>query len=440
MDVNEYIELNLVHSLHNSQRMSHRGCKRKYDWIYRHGYYPQVTAKPLEFGVAFHKAMETFYNPSTWNDKEVAEALAKVVFVATCDEQFKEFSRLNPGLVGPEVAADYQERKDLGLGMLKHYFKYESPAHDDNLTPVHVEISFEVPISGPNGQTLWCKCTRCWTKQVAYWKSQGVDVDADPSNEFAKTFEPERAHSIYTTMNKWTWRRVNGLLWDGLPVTFGGRIDCLVKDAYGRYWIVDWKTAAKLSTGEPGADDDFLWLDDQITGYCWAMWVLGIKIAGFVYAEIKKAVPEEPEPNKTIRLGRMFSVNRQINTTYEMYFSTVRDNDPVAFSNGLYDDFFEFLRSPAGPKYHLRHQIHRTEYELQQAGVNLYNEACDILAENARIYPTPGRFSCGYCAFKEPCLSKNRGEDYLYTLETLFDKRTKHYFEESEPSTDKAKS
>lgn len=216
----------------------------------------------------------------------------------------------------------------------------------------------------------------------------------------------------------------------------------LAVDEYDRYWIFDWKTAARLSTGEPGADDDYMLLDDQITSYCWAIWLIGkllsveIPVAGFVYAQIKKAVPVEPEPNKRPRLGRMFSVNKSQETTYELYLKTVAENDPGAYEAGLYDDFLEYLREFGGV-YHKRHQITRTDTELENAGRNIYYEALDILDPNKRIYPSPGRFACQDCAFRGPCLSMNRGEDYLYALESMFEKRPYKYWEVQELSTDK---
>lgn len=426
LSVNECIDLNLVHSIHNTQRMSHRSCGRKYDFIFRQGYYPTKTPKPLEFGVAYHVAMQTFYEPRTWHDKVTAAALALKAFKDTCEEQYKKYCRDNEPT--PEVRADYDERIVLGLGMLKHYFKWESPEWDSNLEPVKVEISFEVPIDGPNGEQLRCKCDRCFAKWIAsehsaYSLLLCKNTHQDAYDGSGREFSQDEYRDT---------------CWDGLPVTFGGRIDAIVKDRLGRLWIVDWKTAARLSTGEPGADDDFLYLDDQITGYCWALRKAGIPIAGFIYAEIKKALPEEPEPMKVIRLGRRFSVSQQINTTYEMYYKTVKENDPGAFQNGAYDDFLEFLKGPKGPKYHLRHQIERNDAELDNAGLDLFHEAQDILRERTHVYRTPGRFTCGYCAYREPCVSKNRGEDYVYTLETLFEKRTKHYFETEAPSTDKA--
>jgi hypothetical protein len=79
----------------------------------------------------------------------------------------------------------------------------------------------------------------------------------------------------------------------------------------------------------------------------------------------------------------------------------------------------------------------RTEDELLAFQENLFYEAQEMVDPNHHIYPNPGKMHCGSCAFFDPCVGKNRGEDYIVTLETMYDKRTKHYWEDAEPSTDK---
>jgi hypothetical protein len=374
-------------------------------------YYPLITPKPLEFGSAFHKAMEKFYDPLTWHDKETAAALALAAFVEECKEQYKRYLRLNKGNIDPDMKADYNERIQLGLGMLRYYTKYVSGEYDVNFKPVKVEIEFEVPIKSPAGEYMWCKCDQCW-KRTHTW------LHANKPSAYPM---------------EWVDAEHDRAAWKGLPVTYGGRIDMLAQDELGRYWVFDWKTAARLSSAS--GNDEFMLLDDQITSYCWALWSLGIPVAGFVYAEIKKATPEEPEPNKTQRMGRWYSVNKQMSTTYEMYKATVEENDPQAYFAGRYDDFLAYLKSDDGPKFHVRHQIFRSDIELQNAGVNIWHEANDMTNPDLRIYPSPGRYACSFCAYREPCLMKNKGEDYMYTLNTMFEKRSKHYFEERSSTT-----
>lgn len=410
--VNKYIELNLVHSVHVSERRSFRGCRRRWSWIFRDLWYPPMTAKPLEFGIAYHKACEHWYDPDFWgNDREIRKVETLQVFRKECQRQLSKYKQgVRDGKIqqfetDEDVERDYKERIELGQGMLQEMFKTSAELDHDTYTPIGVEVKFEVPITDEDGNNLWCKCDRCWKKQEARWMN------------IAAAWVPDRED------------------WKGLPVTFGGRIDMLAQDIYGRYWIFDWKTAARLSTGEANAPDDFLWFDDQITGYCWALWTLGMDVAGFVYHEQKKAMAEEPEPLKRPYKGALFSQNKQKTYDYEVYKKTVEENDPQGFAAGLYDEYIQYLKE--NNVFYKRHTITRNESELKAAGVQIAWEAEEITNPKLRIYKSAGRFSCGFCAFKEPCLAIDRGEDYLYTLESLFDKREKLYYEQAESSTDK---
>lgn len=421
--IDDYIDAGLCHSTHTTTRRSFRGCRRRWSWIFQDGYYPKITARPLEFGVAFHSAMEAYYGSylDLWENPDPAASLDLSIgtFQGVCEQQYKKYLRNDPTKIGdPDVRAEYDDRVQLGVGMLRYYFGHIQPSADKGLKPVKVEISFEVPITGPNGEELWCKCDRCWKRWDA-WLTH-ADRNKEVPYEVAMTSREE---------------------WRGLPVTYGGRIDIIFEDRDGNYWIGDWKTAMRLSGVDPGSADDYMWNDDQIKSYCWAMRLIGLPVAGFIYAELKKAVPVEPEPNKSVRLGRMYSVNKQLATTYELYLKTVSENDTAAYEQGLYDDMLEHLRT--GPIFHSRHVIRCTDEELDNVGWDIFYEAEEMTNPNLRIYPNPGRFHCkglsdwSGCAFWEPCIGKNRGEDYLYTLETMFEKRTKHYWEDAPATTDK---
>lgn len=398
--VNAYIELGLTHSIRTSERRSFRGCRRRHHWIFDQYYYPRVTPKPLEFGVAYHKAKEVLYDPTTWGNFKVAEALALTTFKQTCVEQLESFKKKNPESYTPEVQTDYDERVRLGLGMLKYYVRGVLMRAVELLTPIKVELEFEVPLA----KELWCKCNSC-RKRYASWLDLQV---SDLSSRF-------------------DW-----FTWQGLPVTFGGRIDCLAQDKYGRYWIIDWKTARCLT---PEGDEDFLLLDDQITGYCWALSTLGIDIAGFLYVEIRKAFPEEPVELARARKGCQFSTNKQNPTDYATFLRVIKENDYEAYKAGAYTEYLTWLLE-SGPRYHCRHQISRSSQELEMAGRNLYLEASEIVNPDRLIYPSPGRFSCSFCAYREPCIALNKGEDVNYLLTTMYDKRSYHYWENKAPSTE----
>lgn len=407
-EVNALVRERLVHEIHTSERKSFRGCRRRWKWIFKDYYYPKMTAKPLEFGVAFHNAMETLYTPETWKmDRDVVMNAAIQVFIDTCNEQKERYLK-NKELYTLEAAGqdeeDYEERIELGKGMLRYFAKDKMPEWDKNWTPRKVEVEFIAPIQNPDtGEYLFCKCVTC---------QRTID-----------TYAEQNENGVYdiTTLRE-----------QGLPVALAGRIDAIMEDARGNLWIVDWKTAGQMS----GTNDEFLYLDDQISSYVMALRrKLNVDIKGFLYVELRKAVPEPPQENKSRRLGRLYSVSKNQATNEEIYRKTVSENDTEAYENGLYDDFLTFLHEE-GTVYAHRYQIMKTDDELEQIERTLFAEASDMVDENLRIYPNSGKFNCGWCAFRQPCLEVNRRGDHLFLLEELFDKRTKHYWVK-ELSTDK---
>ncbi len=401
MDVDSLIEQGLVHEIHTSERRSYRACRRRWDWIFRQNYYPKMTAKPLEFGVAYHKAMEVYYDPETWDwDRQVIAASAIIEFVKVCEEQLKNALEQSDQLyLDEDVEEDYKERVELGKGMLKYYFNEVAPVEDRGWKPVKVEIGFMVAIPDPRtGEYIMCRCDQCWEK---WFKTNA----GDPG------FKDNRA------------------VWPGLPVVYAGRLDMLAQDDRGNYYIFDWKTAARIAT-----DYEFLYLDDQIVSYCWALQKLGIDVKGFVYHEQRKAFPMPPVKNKQRRLGRLFSVNKQQPTDYDSYLKAVKEEDAAAYEQGLYDEMLEYLENDKAP-FHLRHQVNKSWAELEQTEKMIGYEALEIINPDLFIYPNPGRFGCNFCAFRQPCMEMNSNGDVQYALDTLFEKR-EHYYVRQDASTE----
>jgi hypothetical protein len=421
--VNWCIDHSLVHEIHTSERRSFRGCRRRWDWLFRDNLYPLTTAKPLEFGVAFHEAMETYYDPEKAEfPVEVRAALAIEAFKEKCEAQRKKAEEYWGGSLDPSIEADYNERVELGVGMLRYYTQKVAPTWDYGWTTEKVEVSFMLPIPHPDtGDYIYCTCDLCWEK----WEKFQLKSIEPPEKTGDSHVDSILFRSYAEDLSTIPRSRTD---WNGLPVTYAGRLDVLARDANGDLWVVDWKTAAQIP-------DDHYWLDldDQVGSYPWALNRLGIPVRGFVYVEIKKAFPEPPKENASRRKGCKFSVSRSQNTTYEDYFAYVMEHDAEAVVEGHYEEFFAWLKENP-TKFFERHVIYHSPERMAAIERNIGQEALDMIDPGLRIYPSPGRFACGGCAFRQPCLEKDAGGDYQYYLDTMYEERVPYYVRE--PSTE----
>lgn len=387
VNLDEYVQdmmaRKLTHEVHQSEMRSFDSCRRRWNWVFRDNYYPPMTPKPLEFGVAFHKAMEVLHEPATWSFQSlVLGSLAEKAFVDECKKQKKAYLNYRDkyALEGSEEE-DYEERFTLGRGMIWYYVKAQLAKMQELYTPITVETSFDVPLMD-EGKFLLCKCKRC-------------------RKDFAKS---------------------GGGRWFGNPVVYSGRVDIIMRDMRGDYWILDWKTAAALRDIE-----DYLELDIQISSYVMALRrKLGLNIVGFLYFELRKAYPEPPRMNASPRLGRWFSVNRQQATDYDTYLKTIKEEDKEGYESGAYDDFLMYLKA-SGPTFFRVIPVYKSDYEMDDTEREIVMRVREMVNPDVRIYRSPGQFHCSGCAFKLPCKMKSAGEDYQYTLDTLYEKREPYF-------------
>jgi hypothetical protein len=364
--------------IRTSDRGQFKGCRRAWDWGSKIRGNLEFRRPPsyLEFGTAIHKAMEIYYTPETWHmDRDVIGALAIVGFVENYKQARAEYLRfIGQEVLGEVEQATWEEQLELGKKMLLNYIGWAKPR--DRFTPKFVEVEFEVPVPVPPGLSL------------------------PPGFE-------DRGGYLY---------------FHDRPVVYQGRIDLVLEDEYGDLWIDDHKTTAQMREDTI----TFLELDEQTGSYCWAIQeMMGVKVAGALYNELYKGVPEPPAQNQRQRQGRWFSVNKQQDTSYELYLATVKEQDATAYEKGLYDEILDHLKA-SGNKYFRRTQIHRSQTELQNLGFTICLEAIDML-DSPRIYPNPTKFRCGWCAFRGPCLAVNDGSDATWMLKENYQKRTDNH-------------
>jgi hypothetical protein len=386
----------MPHEIHVSERRSFRGCRKRWNWAYREGFVPDSPIKALEFGIAYHSAMEAFYNPETWDALTAEQRLGQAieVFNRECDQQAQKYLTANHLQELPlEQEQDFIERLELGEGMLTYYATYIHPKMDSWFKPVAVEIPFEVPVMDPDFPNVHLTCTNSPACGQAH-ENSGPDS----------------------------------------YVVYAGRVDMLVEDLrYGGYYIWDHKTAAQMMR-----DDGFLQLDDQIGSYCWALsHVLQLDICGFIYAECRKDYPREPKLLKRQMGGRAFSTAANQATSLEIFEAHIIKHDAQAYLDGCYDEYIKFLKSAEATQFTQRFIIRKSKAELDSIGKNISMEAADMVDSKTRIYPSVGRYTCSTCAFRRPCLGEFMGEDVQYLLETEYIQTNRRYWMDQPTSSDK---
>lgn len=359
-----------MHEIHNSERKSFRSCRRRWDWAYRDGYVPMEPEPALTFGIAFHRGLETFYNPDAWTATDVEEKLTAAIeaFLVECNIQKQQYLKDHSLRELPEEKEDeFLNSLDLGSGMLAYHAQFVHSDFDDWFKPVMVEIPFEVPLMDPDRPGMLLHCTN----SPACGQTHSNDPNSDDS-----------------------------------IVVYAGRVDALMEDLrYGGYFVWDHKTASLLAK-----DEEFLQLDDQVGGYSWALSVmLNLDVRGFIYAESRKDFPRPPRLLKRMHKGCLFSTSMTQATSIEIFEPYVAKHDPEAFIAGKYDEYLEFLRSAAATQFSQRFTVIKSDEELFNIGENIAVEAADMV-RSPRIYPNVSRFHCKSCKYRQPCIASFRGE------------------------------
>lgn len=334
--------------IRTSDKASFKRCRQSWDWSsrIRSNLKSVGIIKPLEFGIAWHEGMAIWYEPELWDkDRKMVLDLALAKMFEVMDEQQERADMKDD----PEVIFDYMERKILAQGMLAGYATWS--VGKDTFTPVFVEKKFQIPV-----------------------------------------IDPSTGEQYFI---------------DGNPVFYEGRLDGLVKDIYGRYWILEHKTAKQAGSIE------HLDLDPQCGAYLWAMSQVGIHCAGVIYTQAFKNIPTDPVALKATRSGRNYSVaNKSLPRDMAMQFLKDKGENPAAYEDWL-------LQLPTESPFFRRIEVYRTQASIKNTGITIFHEAVDMLNDPA-IYPNPGWNTCNYCSFRSPCIAKQDGLDYQFMLDELY--------------------
>jgi hypothetical protein len=198
-------------------------------------------------------------------------------------------------------------------------------------------------------------------------------------------------------------------------VVYDLTIDRIIEDDNGLLWIVDYKTAKKIQSS-------FFQTDPQISSYCWgASTLYGKPIAGFIYQQHRKDLPEDPRFN--ISSGKI-SVSPTLKTTHRHYRRSLINlygevlNAPKAnvdYLNNLIRDEDEnrdmFVQ---------RNRVGRNEHQVRAEGEKIMLEVEEMLNDNLSLYPNPTRDCAWMCPFASPCIDMDDGSDWMDTLNSMF--------------------
>lgn len=197
-----------------------------------------------------------------------------------------------------------------------------------------------------------------------------------------------------------------------------GRIDRIVVDQYDRYWVVDYKTAARFDTSK-------LDIEPQATAYTWAASkALGLDIEGVIWIQLLKESPKAPRQ----LVNGEFSQAQNQKTSSVMY----RDTLMKVYGEipARYVEFLNWLISTEtewGDRY-IRHDLlRRNKHWLFAEEDKIRDELRDMVNPGLPLYPNPTRDCAWDCPFKAPCLAMDDGSDYIFLL-----KENYHLMEEGD--------
>lgn len=253
--------------IHSSDRAAFKFCRRQWAWSSpsRLNLIPRAEVygvdKNLWFGTGIHYALEQFYNPVLKRDPTEAwlswfELQWRGGFIN--EDEIKQFADRNPrkwmdevqrigymvdGLcdILPDTSLteeDFMVMKDVGVGMMNFYKGYAEA--NDNFAVILLEHDFSVPVINSKGEVLYAVDDRIMP--------DGWEPNFDIGNEFGPLMREPLEDYLSNRVEK--------------QVHVRGRMDMIVQEQeYGRFQIVDHKTAARI-------DEDYfrhLELDEQCT-------------------------------------------------------------------------------------------------------------------------------------------------------------------------------
>jgi hypothetical protein len=329
------------------------GCRRAWDFGAhdRHALEPAAPSQVVDLDQAVKDALAVYYFPGMWDwNRAIVAPLATEAFTKAMRTQRQAYETATGADLHEAALARWEAESASGQRLLPAYYAWAGVI-DDWAATVQVETLFDVTVPEPG----------------------------DPDT---------------------------GLLTpDGRGVLYRLRIDLVVVDEDGKYWLMDHRLRRNGF-----AILDHLLLDDVALTRSWG-WELGFlaTIAGTIHNEIllppaDEAGPEDPGPlsvgpgggpddEEVIDLG-----SRQVQRQSGRWFRRTR--------------------------------IPRPRAEIEGAGRRLAEQSRLMTRADLECYPNPSSTTCPTCQFRAPCVTLMEGADPEPVLREGYRARVQRDFEE----------
>ena len=402
--------------IRTSSRRVFRRCLRK--WGYSSALKMNLQRTGAEtninfwFGTAIHFAMEDYFG---WNKFGDPRRAFKAYYKA-----FKPEDR-------PEGADDHYE---LGLAMLTYFLEWY-PKHNNGMqfrtlwlddadqavepnTPgarpaveeeFTLDLGYRVIINAATGQII--KPWDCINDTI--YDKDSFHPDWSVNNTLdAQTIEMNPHSTEYIMIH---FVEKDGIGYNEevtvriVPICYHGTMDRIVVDTYGRWWILDYKTAK-------GADTRKLDTDDQISAYMWAAEQrFQHEFYGFIYLQLTKDVAKPP---KRLKDGSL-SVDKKQKTTYQLFKTEIlKDYGEVSKAPSKVIDMLNHLadiEEPEGDRFIRWDFVTRNHAQKVATYNNIMAETKLMIDPELYLFPNPTR-DCGWdCPYREICIATDQGRD-----------------------------
>lgn len=284
---------------------------------------------------------------------------------------------------------------------------------------------FESPLrlnKSPKQTPYYFARGRAWHVALAEWYTYPETVDISDAFEtaFRKDIEGEdwfqdqvseminagrgtlplytawaKQNDDFEVLPEFVERRGEVSLTDDINFTF--RVDQIVRRRDGRLWLHDFKTTKTLPKGTV----DYLFYDEQITGYLAALsYMLDEPVAGAIFTYLKSELPARP---RLLKNGKL-STAKNMNVPAEVYYQEILKQglDPSD-----YVDHLRLLKQNCS--LFTRVEVYRDRKELSSFWESLKEVATLMSDPDVLIYPSPSQLNCNRCSFKDPCSLTNQG-------------------------------